>query len=86
MFEIGKSVFIRKVTMIFTGKVVGVSDGFVQLSDAAWIADTGRYSQAVATGDFMEVEPYPDNTIVNVSTGDIVDWVEVKWPLPRLQK
>ena len=81
---IGENVFIRTVTMYHTGKVVAVSDKFVTLSDAAWIADTGRFSDALKTGNLSEVEPVEG--LVRVSLGAIVDVFEWKHELPRIQK
>jgi len=89
-FSVGDKVFLRKITMILTGKVVNVSfDGaqwWVELVQVAWIADTGRYAQAISTGKFNEVEPYPDEMIVKVPLADLVDGAVVDWDLPRKQK
>jgi len=89
MFEVGQNVFLRKITMIFTGRVVAnyidANVRVVELADAAWIADTGRYANAVATGKFAEVEPYPDNVVIKVPLGDLVDGFVIDWPLPRKQ-
>lgn len=55
--------FVRTVTHYYTGRVVGVSDKAILLEDAAWIADTGRFADALRTGILSEVEPYPDGVI-----------------------
>jgi hypothetical protein len=53
----------------------------MSLSDAAWIADTGRWSAALATGKLSEVEPYPDLCIVSrAAIVDVAPWLH---PLPR---
>lgn len=89
-FTVGSNVFLRKITMILTGHVEAIEhDGnvwWISLSAAAWIADTGRYAQAVATGVFNEVEPYPDDVAIKVPLGDLVDGFEVAWKLPRKQR
>ena len=46
-WEIGKCYLIRTVTMIDTGRLVAVTDKELVLEDAAWIPDTGRFSDAV---------------------------------------
>jgi len=57
--EIGNAVFIRTITNFYTGRVADVVGAFVVLDDAAWIADTGRFSQAVNGEEpFSDVEPY----------------------------
>ena len=82
-FPIGGSIFIRTVTNYYTGRVVGLVDGFVQLADAAWIADTGRFSTAIETGEFNEVEPLTTCYVSRASIVDVVPWLH---PLPRKQQ
>jgi O-acetylhomoserine/O-acetylserine sulfhydrylase-like pyridoxal-dependent enzyme len=84
--RVGNDVFIRTVTGYYTGKIVAIEGGDILLDQAAWIADTGRFSQAVASGQFSEVEPYPDGTIVAVSRASYVDASVLRGPLPRTQK
>jgi hypothetical protein len=85
-YQIGKSYFIRTVTMIYTGKLEAVYDKELVISSASWIADTGRFAQAVATGKFDEVEPYPDNVKLTIGRDAILDAMPVNWALPRTQK
>ena len=86
MFNVGENVFLRKITMILTGRVVATYDTYIELDNASWIADTGRYANAVRSGEFSEVEPYPYNLVVKVPLGDLVDGFVAPWPLPRTQK
>lgn len=86
-FVIGQQVFIRTVTHYYTGRVAVVTDSDVGLDDAAWIADTGRLSDALRDGigsKAGEVEPF--HSRVFVSRGAIVDWTEHKPALPRSQR
>ena len=80
----GKTVFIRTVTMYHTGRVVDMDDKFIVLEDAAWIADTGRFSDALKSGNLSEVEPV--DGLVRVSLGAIVDVFEWSHELPREKK
>jgi hypothetical protein len=82
---VGDNVFIRTVTMALTGRIVAVHAQELVLADAAWIADTGRFSQAVASAEFSEVEPYPDDRHVIVGRAAIIDAVKIP-ALPRKQK
>lgn len=75
-WEIGKIYLIRTVTMIDTGRVVAVMEHEIVLEDAAWIADTGRFSQALETAQFGEVEPFPDGRVI-VGRGSIIDAVQI---------
>lgn len=81
-FEIGKAYFIRTVTYHMTGRVKAIKGNFLVLEDAAWIADSGRFSDAIKSGEFKEVEPVED-AIVNM--GSISDAFEIKYKLPRKQ-
>lgn len=83
-FEVGKAYLIRTVTMHYTGVVVRVTDSDIVLGDAAWIADTGRYSDSLEHGSLSEVEPYRDE--VCVSRGAVVDFTRWRHALPRTQK
>lgn len=81
-YPVGEAVFVRTVTMHYMGRLVRVTAGELVLTDAAWIADSGRYSVALATGALNEVEPYPDGPVI-VSRGALVDVALWAHPLPR---
>ena len=83
-WEIGKNYLIRTVTMIDTGRLVAVTGQELVLEEAAWVADTGRWMQALESVSFLEVEPFPAGRVI-VGRGSIIDAVEVK-TLPRSQK
>ena len=84
-YPVGENVFIRTVTHHYTGKLVKVYPNELVLTDAAWIAEDGRFNEALATGSFNEVEPYPEGEVI-VTRGCIVDCT--RWPraLPRAVK
>lgn len=81
-----KNVFIRTVTHYFTGKVERVTKSWIVLSSAAWIADTGRFADAMRSGKLNEVEPYPKNTIVRVARGSIIEISDWQHALPMDQQ
>ena len=83
-WEIGKNYLIRTVTMIDTGRLVAVTQYELVLEDAAWVADTGRFAQAVENAEFGEVEPFPAGRVI-VGRVSIIDAVLIK-KLPRSQK
>jgi hypothetical protein len=80
---VGQKLFIRTVTYHMTGKVVKRMGAFIQLEDAAWIADSGRFSNALKTGSLDEVEPV-GTMWVNLSS--VVDFFPWKHKLPTDQK
>ncbi len=80
---VGTNVIIRTVTMHYTGHVVDVDDRWIHLADAAWIANSGRWSQALATGSLSEVEPYPDGAVIRIGVGAVVEVAPWGLTLPR---
>ena len=82
-WQLGKCYLIRTVTMVDTGRLVQVTSQELVLEDAAWIADTGRFSDALKSLSFNEVEPFPDGQVI-IGRGSIVDAVEIKQS-PRSQ-
>ena len=83
-FQVGKAYFIRTVTYFATGRVKAIVGQFLVLEEAAWIADTGRFSDAMAKGVMSEVEPVEVTMYLNMnSITDAFDWNK---PLPDKQK
>ena len=75
-FVVGKNYLIRTVTMIQTGKLISQSDKFLILTNAAWIADSGRFNEClIDQSKFIEVEPFKNEVIVAI--GAIVDATEI---------
>lgn len=72
-YEIGRSYFIRTVTMAYTGRVVGITDTDILLEDCAWVADTGKYHNFLVTGQAYAVEPYPADVQVLVNRFSVID-------------
>lgn len=83
-WQIGKIYLIRTVTMIDTGRLVEVTPQELVLEDAAWIADTGRFAEALLSAKFGEVEPFPAGRVI-VGRGSVVDAVEIS-EVQRSQK
>lgn len=83
-FEVGKAYVFRTVTHIDLGIVKRVIGSFVELTDASWIADTGRYHDFLKNGTPREVEPYPDFCGVNINS--LCDYAPWGHDLPRSQK
>ena len=75
-WEIGKIYLIRTVTMIDTGRLVAVGPQELVLEEAAWIADTGRFADAVRKAEFGEIEPFPDGRVI-VGRGSVIDAVQI---------
>jgi hypothetical protein len=84
-WKVGSNYFIRTVTHHLTGKLIKVTDKELVMVDAAWIADDGRYTEAIKSCEFSEVEIYPDNQEIIVGRGAIIDATTIP-NLPRNQK
>jgi len=82
-FKKGQSYFIRTVTYHLIGKVKEIVGGFLVLEDASWIADSGRFMDALKKGSLSEVEPCGDAYVNVASVTDAFPW---KHALPKDQK
>lgn len=81
---VGKSFFFRTVTYHLVGKVVAQhANSLIELDDASWIADSGRFMQAIKEGKLNEVEPVGKAYINLKSVTDFFPW---KHALPSEQK
>lgn len=80
---VGETLFIRTVTYHLVGKVEAVIGEMFELSEASWVADSGRFMQAIKDGTLSEVEPV-GRAWVNVNAiTDMFPWTHA---LPTTQK
>jgi hypothetical protein len=80
----GRAWFFRTVTYHIIGFVVNVIGNKAVLTQAAWVADSGRFMNAIFDGTLKEVEPIGDNVIVDINMcSDIIPWMH---ELPKKQK
>ncbi len=80
---VGEKFFFRTVTYHLTGKVKKVIGNILELEDAAWIADSGRFMQCIKDGNVNEVEPV-GKAFLNITT--VTDFFPWKHKLPCEQK
>lgn len=80
---VGGKFFFRTVTYHLTGKVKKVIGSILELEDSAWIADSGRFMQAIKDGKLNEVEPVGKAYLNMNSITDFFPW---KHKLPMEQK
>jgi hypothetical protein len=79
---VGNKYYFRTVTYHLTGEVKKIVGRFAYLKDAAWIADSGRFMNAIKEGTLSEVEPVGD-AFVNIDT--VTDFFPWKHALPTKQ-
>lgn len=80
---VGKKFFFRTVTYHLTGKVKKVIGSIIELEDAAWIADSGRFNEALKNGTLNEVE-FCGTAFINVNS--LTDFFPWKHALPNSTK
>ena len=84
MYQIGANLFVQTVTFFYTWRLTFVNDTEIVLEEAAVIADTGRFTQAMTDGKLNEVEIFPEG--VSINRGAIVAVSPWKHKLPREQR
>lgn len=84
-YKMGSGYFIRTVTHYFVGRLVEVGRHELVLEECGWVADTGRFSECLASGVVAELEPHPSGRVL-IGRGAIIDACE--WPhgIPRAPK
>jgi hypothetical protein len=80
---VGKAFFFRTVTYHLVGKVVKRVGNFLQLEKASWIADSGRFMNAIKEAQLTEVEPVGPAFINLEAVTDFFPW---RHKLPTEQK
>jgi len=80
---IGGKFFFRTVTYHLVGKVKKMVGRFAYLTEASWIADSGRFMNCIKDGTLTEVEPVGD-AFINLDT--VVDFFKWNHQLPTNQK
>ena len=83
-YRVGQNYFIRTVTHHYTGKLIKVTPKELVLEDAAWIADDGRFMNAIKEGKLNEIEPFQDEVVIG--RGAVLDATIWRHALPREQK
>lgn len=80
---VGEKYFFRTVTYHLIGEVKKIVGRFAYLKNASWVADSGRFMNAIKDGTLSEVEPVGDAFVNLDSVTDFFPW---KHSLPKEQK
>ena len=80
---VGGKFFFRTVTYHLVGEVQKIVGKFAYLKDASWVADSGRFMNAIKDGTLSEVEPV-GAAFLNLDT--VVDMFPWRHALPKEQK
>jgi len=86
-WTIGDTWFIRTVTHHLVGvlKDVGQQELVLKGGTVMWIADDGRFTEAIEKGEFSETEVYGDQDVI-VGRGSIIDATRLKVNIKVVQK
>jgi len=79
---VGEKFYFRTVTYHLTGRVKKVIGSILELENAAWVADSGRFMNAIKEGKLNEVEPVGRAYVNMDSVTDFFPW---KHKLPEKQ-
>lgn len=71
---VGHKWFIRTVTYHLVGKIHKRVGNFFYLKAASWVADSGRFMNAIKDGTLNEVEPVGDCMVSIASIVDMFPW------------
>jgi hypothetical protein len=82
-FKIGNKYLFRTVSYFALGQIERVEGDFVVLSQASWVVDTGRFTQALKDGALSEVEISGECYVNIASIVDVFPW---KHELPTKQQ
>ena len=80
---VGEKWFFRTVTYHLVGEVKKIVGRFAHLKNASWIADSGRFNEAIKNGTLSEVE-YVGEAFINLDT--VVDFFPWTHSLPKTSK
>jgi len=82
-FEIGEAYLIRTVTYHILGRVKSIKGNFLVMEEASWVADSGRFNEAIGKGTLNEIE-YAGPAIVGINAiADAYPWTH---KIPRESK
>lgn len=84
-FSVGGAYLVQTVTHYFTGRLTWVGAQEIAMTDVAWIADTGRFADALLKASFGEVEPFPPGEVL-IGRNAIIAVSKLTGEPPRVQK
>lgn len=87
-YTVGNNYFVRSVTHALVGKLKAVGPQELVFEQASWVADSGRFHNALKDGllasSQSEIEPFVNDVIIG--RGAIIDVTEYRHALPTEQK
>ena len=84
-YQVGKNIFIQTATYFQVGLISELNEHGIVLTKAAWIPEVGRFNEALATGNFLQVELWGETNVI-VPFGAIIAACEWNHELPKVSK
>ncbi len=84
LLQVGKNYFIRTFSFHYVGKLVAINENNLILENASWVADSGRFSEALANGTLSETEKYVNDVVL--FRNSLLDATEWQHELPLVSK
>jgi len=82
--QVGKNYFIRTFSFHYVGKLVAINENNLILEKASWVADSGRFGEALACGKLSETEKYVNDVVL--FRNSLLDATEWQHELPKVSK
>ena len=84
-FKIGTAYLFRTIGYHWLGRVTAITGKFLTLDDATWVADTGRFNEALLgkLAELPQSELEPSPRPVHINADHITDAVEYPYQLPK---
>lgn len=82
-FKVGEAYLIRTVTYHILGRVKSIKGNFLVMTEASWVADSGRFNEAIGKGILNEVEYVGDAIVAMTAISDAYPWLH---KLPKESK
>ena len=71
--------------MYYVGRLKEVHENELVLTECSWVADTGRFHNALRNGVFSEIEPFVSEEVI-VARGALIDMCHWGHAIPTEQK
>ena len=71
-WEVGKSYFIQTVTHYYLCRLIDVTENELVITEASWVASTGRFNEFMSGANPSENEPYDKSGVVIIGRGALI--------------
>lgn len=80
LLKVGECYFVKTVSDYYLGRLVSLTHDWMEMTEASWIPDTGRFNEFIRTGQPRENEPMAHGCLISIGAITAVS----PWPHPLL--